>query len=502
MEDNKVVQLTAARNKQGRTILLADGELLRILDEIQDAILDDASGGVLFQRGGVLAHLQRATIPETQSGIRRASGALTITVSVREWLRLRMARAAKFARYDARSKTEVPKDPPLELASALGSAVGMWRFPTLLAVVEAPTMRPDGTILDRPGYDIETGLFFDPGSVTFPEIPPSPTKEDARRALHQLHDVIREFTFVDKAAKAVALAGMLTMLVRRSLRTAPLFIVDAPVMASGKTLLAEIIGITATDRTLPAMSYTGDENEERKRITAALACGDPAILIDNISHPLKGDALCAVLTQEIWKDRILGASQIITLPTCTTWFATGNNITVAGDMSTRVLICRIDPECERPEEREFERPDLRGYVRAQRGELVKASLTILRAYVSAGRPKQNIKPFGRFEEWSDLVRSALVWLGVTDPCLSRDNLVLDDPVRSGLGQVLTAWRDSSAPEHAGFGMAEAPEDQAIDYSVDVLGEPEAQRSGFQLSFRQHGLEGIFKGEVSFGLGWG
>ncbi len=181
-------------------------------------------------------------------------------------------------------------------------------WPSSLFRANSNPMRPDGTILDRPGYDSETSLFFDPGPVTFPEIPSAPTKEDARRALHQLHDVIREFTFVDKAAKAVALSGLITVLVRRSLRTAPLLIFDAPVMASGKTLLAEIMGITATGRTLPAMSYTGDEGEERKRITAALACGDPAILVDNVSHPLKGDALCAVLTQELWKDRILGVS--------------------------------------------------------------------------------------------------------------------------------------------------------------------------------------------------
>jgi hypothetical protein len=289
------------------------------------------------------------------------------------------------------------------------NAVDMWQLPPLLAVVEASTLGPDGTILAAPGYDAATGLYLDFGATTFPEIPTKPTRDDALLALEQLQDVISEFPFVDKAANAVALAAMLTVLVRRSLRTAPLFLFDAPIMASGKTLLAEVNGILATGRTLPAMSYTADETEERKRITAALASGDSVLLIDNIRQALKGDALCAILTQELWKDRVLGVSQTITLPTCTTWFASGNNVSVAGDLATRVLICRIDPKCERPEEREFERQNLRAHVLENRGQLVRAALTVLRAYVVAGWPPQEVKPFGRFEEWSDLIRSALVW---------------------------------------------------------------------------------------------
>jgi hypothetical protein len=420
------------------TIVLAAGEMTRILDEVQDALLADTAYPV-FQRGGTLVHLQRIPEAAIKDGIHRAAGALVISTASTRWLQSRMAACARFVKYVARDGREVAKDPPFEYATLLAE-IGDWRFPALHAVIETPTLRPDGTVLDQPGYDKATGLYFAPNCAAFSPVPKEPTREDAMLALEALTDVVSEFPFVDQAAKAVALAAILTAVVRRSLRTAPLFVFDAPVMESGKTLLAEVVGLIATGRSLPAMSYSGDEAEERKRITAALLAGDPIVLIDNISSALKGDALCAVLTQETWRDRVLGVSRVVVLPTCTTWLATGNNISVAGDLTTRVLSCRIDPQCEAPGERTFERPDLRAFVRQHRGSLVCAALTVLRAYVCAGRPAQDIKPFGRFEQWSDLVRSALIWLDCDDPCATRERLMLDDNVRAGLAEILVAWR--------------------------------------------------------------
>ncbi len=68
-----------------------------------------------------------------------------------------------------------------------------------------------------------------------------------------------------------------------------------------------------------------------------------------------------------------------------------------------------------------------------------AGLTVLRAYHVAGRPAQKIRPFGRFEQWSDWVRSALVWLGEVDPCETRKLIDDADPERAGLKAVLAGW---------------------------------------------------------------
>ncbi len=112
--------------------------------------------------------------------------------------------------------------------------------------------------------------------------------------------------------------------------------------------------------------------------------------------------------------------------------ATGNNLAFEGDMTRRAVMCRMDAGIENPEGRSFD-VDLKAWVPAHRVRLVAAGLTILRAFVCAGRPGlKRLAPFGSFEEWSDLIRGALVWLGEPDPCLTIKHIVADDPVKAQL----------------------------------------------------------------------
>jgi hypothetical protein len=54
-------------------------------------------------------------------------------------------------------------------------------------------------------------------------------------------------------------------------------------------------------------------------------------------------------------------------------------------------------------------------------------------------PDQKLTPFVRFNDWSRLVRAALVHLGEADPVLTQERLRDRDPVRTGLGALLEAW---------------------------------------------------------------
>ncbi len=117
--------------------------------------------------------------------------------------------------------------------------------------------------------------------------------------------------------------------------------------------------------------------------------------------------------------------------------ATGNNLAFEGDMTRRAVMCRMDAGIENPEGRSFD-VDLKAWVPAHRVRLVAAGLTILRAFVCAGRPGlKRLAPFGSFEEWSDLIRGALVWLGEPDPCLTIKHIVAPFTARS----LITAGRD-------------------------------------------------------------
>jgi hypothetical protein len=176
----------------------------------------------------------------------------------------------------------------------------------------------------------------------------------------------------------------------------------------------------------------------RKRIISTLLQGDLVINIDNIEAPFASQTLCTVLTQEEFTDRLLGTNKTVTAPTNCCWLATGNNLLIQGDLITRVIPCMLDPRCENPESREFDR-NLYQWIPQNRPRLVRATLIVLRAYHVADRPRQNIKNFARFEEWSHWVRSALVWLGEPDPCLRREKLTETDPVTKALRNLLAAW---------------------------------------------------------------
>jgi hypothetical protein len=265
-----------------KVILLKEGDLLPILAGVEGAILADKEAATVFQRAGLLVYLKRNPIKCETDDIKRDANALTIVVATKDWLKLRIDRAATFQKLDKRTGRCVTKDPPPDIVAALFGA-GMWHFKPLVATIETPTLREDGTVLNEPGYDDQTGLFFDPGDAKFPPIADRPTREDARAALDKLKDVFREFPFVQteeelgtgrSVARSVALAGLLTTLVRRSLRTAPLFLMDAPTPASGKTLLVNVIFQIAIGREAATMTYTGDEQETRKALTALLMAGD------------------------------------------------------------------------------------------------------------------------------------------------------------------------------------------------------------------------------------
>jgi hypothetical protein len=383
-----------------------------------------------------VARLPAATV---EAGIRRAAGTLQIMEAGPDYLRLRMTEVAQWLKFDKRSEEWCKTDAPAAVSRALADVAGMWSNTRNLAgIIEAPTLRPDGSILDRAGYDPDSGLYFDQGRTVFTSIPAKPTRQDAEAALAKLLEIIAGFPFVDEASRSVALALLITPLIRYAVRAAPLFAVSAPKMGSGKTLLAHLAAYIATGRAPALMSQAESPEEEKKRLLALLLEGAIVTVIDNVERPLKSDSLCTALTETVIRDRILGATRTISVPTTTTWVATGNALTVDGDLSSRTLLCTLDPHCERPEERAF-KVDLHTEVPKRRGELAVAALTIVRAYLAAGEPCQDIPTFGRFEAWSRFVRQPLVWLGCADPCETRRAIEARDPVRDQLGNLLQAW---------------------------------------------------------------
>lgn len=415
------------------TISIVQGEIPRVVNEAETALLE--LGLELYQYGVRLveAHLVLTKTSGGREFLRWRLPEVT-TINLVEYFSL----AARFERFDKRSKDWVRVDPPDKIAAAY-LARKKKRVPHIAGIVNTPFLRADGTICDREGYDPTTAVLCKWEGVSFPPVPLKPTKKDALAALAVLEKPIAEFPFVTPADRSAALSGILTPLDRKGVDIVPAHGITSPSAGTGKGLLEDIIAVIATGRPMPSDNQGPDEEEQEKRLGASLIAGDSLISIDNCERPLEGACISSAVTQHIVEVRVLGKSKKVECPNTASIFANGNNLIIGADMTRRVIRCEMDAEVERPETRKFKVNRLLKTVQANRIQLVIAGLTILRAWLLA-RPTEPVEltPLD-FEEWSARVRSAIVWLGRPDPGdtmqASRDN----DPYQVQRSVVFAEW---------------------------------------------------------------
>lgn len=392
----------------------------------------------VFQRGGSLVHVIQE--PVKCAGIVRPLNTPSIQSIPEPRLREILSNIVTFGQNDSEGEWQSIRVPSHVTKGIYNR--GQWTgVRKLESVVTYPIIRADGTIASKPGYDPLTGLFLHiPADLV--ALPDAPGIAEARAAIEQLHAVVVDFPFQSPEHFTCWVAMLLTPLARFAFSgPTPLFVIDANTRGSGKTLLAEIFSQAVTGGDFARLAPCHDDDEFRKRITAIAMRGDPLILLDNVHGDLGGPSFDAALTSTSWTDRVLGASRQITLPLYSVWVATGNNIILAADTTRRVCHIRLSSPVERPEERTgFKYPDILAHVRENRSLLLSAALTILAAYIRAGRPRQAMKPWGSFEGWSNIVRQALIWAGEPDPAESRDELIANsDTGACLLADLLAGW---------------------------------------------------------------
>jgi putative DNA primase/helicase len=418
----------------GNVIALDAGELHNIATKAEAALL--ASDTPFYVRA---EKLMRPVIDDLPASHGRRTKVARLAEVTEATMIDRMSRSAAWIKWDARAKRYVAADPTAKVAAVVLSRDGEWTFPRLAGVITTPTLRPDGTILCEPGYDEATQLLLlDPPEM--PTLPPRPSKAAAEKALAKLDTLLDEFPFVDAPSRSVALSALITPVVRGALSVAPMHVTKAPVAGSGKSYIIDLASALNSGERAPVVTAGRTEEETEKRLVGALLSGQTIISIDNVNGELGGDALCQIIERPVVSVRPLGQSSFIKIESRASCFATGNNIRLVGDMTRRVVLCSLDPDMERPELRTF-RFDPFDEVLANRGLYVAAALTVVRAYVVAGCPDQ-CPPLASFEDWSRLVRSALVWLGRPDPVLTMEQAREDDPTTSLLRQMLMAWHDA------------------------------------------------------------
>ena len=163
-------------------------------------------------------------------------------------------------------------DPPSETAETVLARAGEWAFSTIAGIVNTPTLRPDGTILDQAGFDPATRLLLiDPPAMA--PIPDEPTEDDARKELEFLKALIRGFPLVGDVDRAVMLSAIITPVARGGFTVVPMHTVDAPVAGAGKSYGLDVVSMIATGERMPVVAAGPDAEESEKRLGSALLAG-------------------------------------------------------------------------------------------------------------------------------------------------------------------------------------------------------------------------------------
>jgi hypothetical protein len=432
----------------------------------------------LFQRAGRLVGVYREdrTTGFDENGERAADakaavvagtpkiGELAVSVLVD-----RVSERARCLRWNANASTWRHVEPPKARVQAVAD-MRSWKVRTkgtthrirpLSAVVEAPALRPDGSVLQKAGYDAATGYLFAPNAKFLP-VTDKPTREDATRAYRALVEPFAQFPYVSPAHQAAAIAAILTLLARPAIRgSVPCWLFDASAPRSGKSLQVDVITTIATGRQASRTTYP-DNDDELEKILAGYALGGAQIVnFDNVARKYGGASLDKLITATDTVDvRVLGTTGQVEVEWRGIIFASGNNVSCRGDMLARVLSPRLESPLDNPEQRDdLKKTDLRAWAREHRVRLHHAALTILRAFIVAGRPGAKETKWGGFEQWSALVPAAMRWAGAPDPIGARRGLDGDDdPDRAIARALVEGWERLHGP---GSGYASLTIKQAI-----------------------------------------
>jgi hypothetical protein len=345
-----------------------------------------ASGAEVFARGDQLVR------PVTKKA-RGADGKPTTVAHLAKiplpYMRQLMDRAAIYEKPgpEGSSKAFVPSPPPEEAAKLILNREGDWPFHEVVGVIAAPTLRPDGSVLDRPGYDQATGLYL-ASSLKLPPIPKRPTKDDALAALARLEALLCEFPFEDEASRSVGLSALVTPVVRGMFAHVPIHGFTAPTAGTGKSYLVDTASVIATGFRAAALFPGRKEEETEKRLDAALMEGAPILSLDNVNGRFSSEKLCLIATADRIPIRRFGKNdELPKVESRATTFLNGNNVGLSVELARRTLLARLDARMEKPHEREFQ-GDPVAEAMANRARYVADAITIVRAYLAAGQVSQ------------------------------------------------------------------------------------------------------------------
>ena len=396
-------------------ILVHPDQMVDAANAVEQALIDD---GDYYERGGDITIVGK---PPTiiKDGKRGKLGDRFINQDQLERAGQRMypqeeygvfealGRVARFEEPDKKGKPRsVP--PPMPIVKMLMARKGRLRLPRLVAVLDHPTITADGELLTKPGYDAETGLYLDFKDGDYPDILDQPTKADAMEALEILLDLCPEFPFVTKADRSVYLAFLLTSVSRTALKSAFAFGFSSPKARTGKSMLVDSGSALSCGGTASVINWTKSDTENDNCLDMALLAGSLNIAVDNVDCVINAARLASILTQREIKVRTFHTKKFNEVPCVATISFTGPRLRSHRRSSATLS----EVFAERDATGRSYATSLASTPWSKSPPTVASSsrprMTILRAYVVAGRPKVPHMRVGSFEGWCDWIGASLL----------------------------------------------------------------------------------------------
>jgi hypothetical protein len=443
---------------------LEDGRPTIVLGPETDAIVRELECHLaqhLYQQNGRLVRVERVEGEAADLAVRRPNGTYRIVAVPPEMSQRLLSRYVRFVSVTTtgrgKSRKTITKQvaAPANIAKLFTNCGGWANIPRLVGITSTPFIRRDGVIVATPGYDPVSGYLFIDDGTEWQSVPDQPTDEEVRAAIDALHEVVCDFPFERPEHRSAWLATLLATVGRPAIDgPVPMLWVDGNRKGTGKSQLPRLISAIACGHDPTEIGFTNDEKELENRLASLLLAGDRIAAFDNATGSLRNAVLDRFLTSTVFSTRLFFKQQFVKLLNNTVLAVTGNNLTLRGDLSRRVVRVRLVTPLERPDRRDdFRHPDLFGFVNTNRPRLFAAALTILRAHAVAGFPHPTVqvtkpdgttvweaaRPVGSFREWDTVIRHAMLRAGLQDPAVTQDEAHDEDEGDTKLREFFRAW---------------------------------------------------------------
>ncbi len=401
--------LSVARSTDGKHAIEIDGEAptIRTLTHvINEGYIPD-----VYVTNGALTHISRISGDVSLAGLaptERPPLPVAATPVNSDSLASLLAHHLYVYKMRRRPGGEIYQEETVPPGRSLSAVLAQRYWPDVRAlhgIVGSPVLRPDGTLLQTPGYDRRTGLYY-AAKVGMEPVPARPTATETSEARTFLLDrFLGDFPWVGPSDRANYLGLLVTQILRPYVRSlTPFGLISATTQSSGKTILSEGVGLLYGQKVQP---WVKSDQELRKAVTAILDGPAAVVVFDNLKEGSIVDSpvLAMLLTTPTWSDRLLGTNKTFTAANDRLWLATGNNIHLGGDMATRTVLVRLDPKMPRPELRtNFTIPNLDRWVKDPDNQriLLRHLLVLVMDWIAAGA-KRSDHTMRQFTTWAAAV---------------------------------------------------------------------------------------------------